>query len=941
MNPKFVHAGKVVLFYCVLYALFFSPVLFAGRLLAPGDALSLYLPSFLSPFTLWEPNLQGGFPVAADLQTATWYLPARLFGLFNSWNSFVLSAFVLTSCFSYAYIYSLTRSWIGSLVAGIIAGMNGFLVAHLGHTIVIHGFVWTPLLLLSIEKIAVQPRRIWIVIGAFAIAFALLSGHPQIPAYGLAVAGVYALLRFFLMNHSRGLYLISCFGMLLLGVGLTAIQMVPLFELVSLSVRDQPTFTFFHTYSVPPLQLSTFFFPLIFGTNPSAALSYRYFGAWNFTEMACYVGLLSLLLAFVGVRSKPRAIIVFWSVIAVLALFLALGGITPLASLMYQIPGIKSFRAPARHISEMTLAVSFLAGFGATLIHKTEVRLRAAIISIVLVSVLFIAAATVLVFHSDRIRQMAESHGISSFALIPWKNLAVTAPVLFFTMGAAALIAIVVKQNRWTIAFLFLVLISDLAFFGYFNEWTSSPHRKALVASKDLAEIGRRLRASNQRLMPVYGVRSSLEEGRPNLTRLWDIPSASGYGSLILKRLNEFLGMPPDGGLYSDWAVNENRALDLMAVRYISWNSNTHTMSSRVVSSRIPWSIDNLDIQVGNRCGSIQMKSIDIQLPIAFETSSIGIVSSLSCALTIKQAEPVAQIALSDAAHQRDVVHLLAGIDTAEWSYDCYRQGKIAHARPSVLKTAVPMQNKKRNCDGLMFVSTLPLQSLLPVRKLKLRWTGNDGLLAIQKITLINGRTNKKFPLSLNSLHLSDSRRWKRVEAVKSAILFENQRAMPHAWLAYNVIHLPKDQILKTILTSRLPNGKLFKARESALLEEDLNISGKRNVSDTVKVIDHRNTNLKLEANTSGPALLVMSDIFYPGWKATVNGRIVPIYQTNYLFRGVPVPGGLSKVELKYEPKTFQIGSGITLTSAILIACLLLIPNRLANKFKRELSDVA
>src|SRR5262245_54565531 len=193
MTTKFKHAALVLTFYVLLFTFFFSPVLFSGRILAISDSLSLYLPSFLSPVSLWEPNLQSGFPVAADLQNATWYPIARLFALFGFWNAFVISGYVLLSCFSYAYTYFLTKSWVGAAVSGIVAGMCGFSMAHLCHTIILHGMAWIPLVLLSIEKLKTEGVRIWFAVGTAAIAFSLLAGHPQIPTYGLIVAGLYAL----------------------------------------------------------------------------------------------------------------------------------------------------------------------------------------------------------------------------------------------------------------------------------------------------------------------------------------------------------------------------------------------------------------------------------------------------------------------------------------------------------------------------------------------------------------------------------------------------------------------------------------------------------------------------------------------------------------------------------------------------------------------------
>src|SRR5438552_17149257 len=106
-----VHAGLVLAGYSLLYTLFFAPVLFTGRLLAPGDASDLSLPHYLVPHTLWTPLLFAGFPAMADPQVMTWYPPAVLLsGVPGSFNAFVVSAYVLASCFTYGYVYRLTTS---------------------------------------------------------------------------------------------------------------------------------------------------------------------------------------------------------------------------------------------------------------------------------------------------------------------------------------------------------------------------------------------------------------------------------------------------------------------------------------------------------------------------------------------------------------------------------------------------------------------------------------------------------------------------------------------------------------------------------------------------------------------------------------------------------------------------------------------------------------
>lgn len=59
--------------------------------------------------------------------------------------------------------------------------------------------------------------------------------------------------------------------------------------------------------------------------------------------------------------------------------------------------------------------------------------------------------------------------------------------------------------------------------------------------------------------------------------------------------------------------------------------------------------------------------------------------------------------------------------------------------------------------------------------------------------------------------------------------------------------------------------------------------------------------------------LAVLNDTDYPGWRATVDGRAVPIVRANALFRGVEVEPGHHTIEFRYRPRSFEIGFLLTL----------------------------
>jgi uncharacterized membrane protein YfhO len=82
--------------------------------------------------------------------------------------------------------------------------------------------------------------------------------------------------------------------------------------------------------------------------------------------------------------------------------------------------------------------------------------------------------------------------------------------------------------------------------------------------------------------------------------------------------------------------------------------------------------------------------------------------------------------------------------------------------------------------------------------------------------------------------------------------------------------------------------------------------------------------NERISFQTEAPAasLVVISQAYYPAWKAYVDGRPTRIWRANYAFQALQVPAGRHQVQLCYEDKRLLIGS--VLSSLGLLACLCL-----------------
>lgn len=74
---------------------------------------------------------------------------------------------------------------------------------------------------------------------------------------------------------------------------------------------------------------------------------------------------------------------------------------------------------------------------------------------------------------------------------------------------------------------------------------------------------------------------------------------------------------------------------------------------------------------------------------------------------------------------------------------------------------------------------------------------------------------------------------------------------------------------------------------------------------------------LRVEVEASRSTFLLVRDAFAPGWSATVNGRVAPLYRADGRHRAVPVPEGLSLVVMRYRPPALTAGLWVSAAAAL------------------------
>ena len=141
---------------------------------------------------------------------------------------------------------------------------------------------------------------------------------------------------------------------------------------------------------------------------------------------------------------------------------------------------------------------------------------------------------------------------------------------------------------------------------------------------------------------------------------------------------------------------------------------------------------------------------------------------------------------------------------------------------------------------------------------------------------------------------------------------------LPRAFMLYTIHVVKNEEELLAYLKS--PE---FNHRTTAVLEKNPAVPfSVPSVAPTwnVNIDGYRNNSIALNVETSHDGLLVLSEIYYPGWKALVDGEETEIYRTDYNLRGMYIPSGKHMVDMRFEPGPYERGRIITL--AALTVCV-------------------
>ncbi|MCS7250144.1 MAG: YfhO family protein [candidate division WOR-3 bacterium] len=202
----------------------------------------------------------------------------------------------------------------------------------------------------------------------------------------------------------------------------------------------------------------------------------------------------------------------------------------------------------------------------------------------------------------------------------------------------------------------------------------------------------------------------------------------------------------------------------------------------------------------------------------------------------------------------------------------------------------------------------------------------NEGCL--WKLELLEGYT----PLNLanfSTFHINRDRKCEllnvkykiKVEEDKMGLV-ENEKYLERAKLYYDYIVVNDNNKILELL-----NSDTFDIYNKLILKKEIpgfvKIMNKEKIKNSIKILKYDIDEIIIEAETNYPAILLLSEIYYPEWQVKVDNRKEEIYEANYLLRAVPIKEGKHIIKFYYDKKNILIGLSITILTLLFVIFLL------------------
>jgi hypothetical protein len=462
-----------------------------------------------------------------------------------------------------------------------------------------------------------------------------------------------------------------------------------------------------------------------------------------------------------------------------------------------------------------------------------------------------------------------------------------------------------------------------------------------------------------------------------NTAALYGVENVAGFEHLILSRYSRALGnvwsdgvnprpgFPPDDQLLDA----HSHVLDLLNTTYlVTYPQLSKLQQATIARGDLLFASNDLGVALAPG----QSLALDARRK---EGDVIALVTTLGNSVNVADGERVATMRVFDEGGRVFEQEIRAGTDTAEWAHDrADVRDAVRHRRAPIFDSTPG--DAAAGFEAHRYVSLFPLKGRVRASRVEIANACVSATVNVSRATLYDTATKRSTPLSnVPALGSLDETRWRIEYDDGGAIVARNLRALPRAWLVNEAEAVDGEESLRRI---RGEGGRAFDPRRTALLEvrpeelptlpaisdgardeaqaatrivgtqdaarvigrqsassvvnvqgatSDAEAGGDASVVGEARVVEYEANRIVVETDARTPSVLVVSEIFYPGWEARVDGRVARISLADYLLRSVAVPAGRHRVEMRYAAPAARHGAIIS-ALALAVLCALAVGRR-------------
>lgn len=868
----------VIISYLLIPIIFFFVIIINKGLMVQTDGIGyiastqFFKDSILQgEFPLWNRFNSSGTVFAADIQNKVFYPITWLFLVFPAklgFKLYFLFHLSLAAIFMYYYLTTIKLSKKVAYFGGIAFMFSNILIIRYEHINILNCIIWVPLLLLLFEKLIEKQEKKYTFLVGVIMGVQFLGGFPQTALY----TDIFVFLYYITLSIHKKIKYKNIFKQtitfILVYIGIIAIQLLPLIEVMLFSKRNIISYDYFTSYAFDLRMLINMIFPAFWGEwgrNLNKSMEFP-------TDMYVGIGILILLIYAWRYNYKDKRVQIFTLAMIGSFLFACAPQVPFLGKLLYALPIISSFRVLSRIMFVFGIAAIIIASITLDKIICEKEYKKYLVISIfVFLVIIGMSLGTMSIAESPIFNiEYEDYYGIGS-------SIYKGSIILSGLNVILALILMISKKTSMSlqkfVVFAFtLVYILDVYFINI--DKTSNIYRISGIINQ--SEI-----AMDSEVTRFLDSQEDIDQYRVLLDNISDIDTKHSIRGLK-DNYNIFNKRMSIQGYLTFDNPNYLEINDIWNSRYI----NTYSAPISVLSM-----LSNKYI-IRGKDQEILKNSDIIGRKLLYEASS--------CDNMVIKNKELGLVDIKIPLNKNKIIEVnidfdIDAIPSDFFTIDLYggKEYDLAEANKE-LKDKIKLGNNKMTFNLSTGNVDIP----------------KDAICRIVMYTQEKDINFKINHIEINELETSENNDIVSIYENEEVIIYENRNAKPLISIPSKVINT--DGIDKDIQYLRSQNNL-----EEISYVKDFKDMDLTNVNAQVTIEKIRNNYVKATITSDEETFVNMAQCYYPGWKVYVDDEKAKLYKVNNLIQGVAVPKGTHSVTFRYIPITLYVGASISVLTII------------------------